>query len=149
MNIISPIKLIRKAMSKRKLMSSTPHCEIAARAAVMSLECYWHCGQWVFDDEHHGLQAEAFVCGMSEIITQALRDNDIDPKDVRDGFRLTFSPYAYPKHTHSLTWTGEAYDGNTYICDQNKMEGWLCPALFCYFDNAPEKLYFHTDRIEE
>ena len=58
---------------------------------MFTLQPYRYLGQWVFDDETRGLQAEAFVCGMSEIIDDVLVANGIDPVDVQDGFRLTFS----------------------------------------------------------
>jgi len=35
-----------------------------------------------------------------------------------------------------LTGTG----GNWYFCPQLNMEGWLCPALFRYFGEAPKRL---------
>lgn len=31
--------------------------------------------------------------------------------------------------------------GNTYYCEALDMEGWLCPALFKYFEEAPKNLY--------
>jgi hypothetical protein len=31
--------------------------------------------------------------------------------------------------------------GNWYFCEQLGFEGWLCPALFKYFDKAPPELY--------
>ena len=32
-------------------------------------------------------------------------------------------------------------DGNWYYSADLDAEGWLCPALFKYFDEAPEKIY--------
>ncbi len=31
--------------------------------------------------------------------------------------------------------------GNWYWNESLGMEGWLCPALFKYFDTAPERIY--------
>ena len=31
--------------------------------------------------------------------------------------------------------------GNWYYSPDLEKEGWLCPALFKYFDEAPEKIY--------
>lgn len=117
-------------------------------AVVMSLIPYRYHGMWVFDHEPTNARAEAFVCGMSEIIDQMLIDSGIDPHTVRDGFRLTFSGVAFPNHTHSLTWQRPEAGGNIYVCDQNKMGGWLCPALLWFFDKAPKKLYSRVDLID-
>lgn len=35
----------------------------------------------------------------------------------------------------------EEYGGNWYWCPQLELEGWLCPALFMYFEKAPTKLF--------
>ena len=97
--------------------------------AMFTLQPYRYLGQWVFDDETRGLQAEAFVCGMSEIIDDVLVANGIDPVDVQDGFRLTFSTTPLPDHTHSLTWDRKGEGGNWYRCDQTK--GLAGCALLC------------------
>jgi hypothetical protein len=31
--------------------------------------------------------------------------------------------------------------GNWYFSPQFQLEGWLCPALFKYFEAAPQKIY--------
>lgn len=116
-------------------------------AAVDALLCYRHHGQWVFDDERNGLQAEAFVCGMSEIIDRILSDNGIKPSSVHDGFRLTFSPFEFPNATHTLEWMRKEGSGNTYYCVETEQEGWLCPALMLYFNSAPPTLYARADKV--
>ena len=35
--------------------------------------------------------------------------------------------------------------GNWYASDDPPMEGWLCPALFRYFDKAPAELYVKAE----
>ncbi len=35
--------------------------------------------------------------------------------------------------------------GNWYQTDSPAMQGWLCPALFCYFDEAPGELYLKAE----
>jgi hypothetical protein len=37
----------------------------------------------------------------------------------------------------------EALQG--YRCDDPPMEGWLCPALFRYFEAAPPELYVKAE----
>ena len=116
--------------------------------AMFTLQLYRYLNQWVFDDPVRGLQYEAFVCGMSEIIDEVLVANDIDPVDVQDGFRMTFSTTPFPDHTHSLTWEREGDGGNWYRCDQTHQSGWLCPALFLYYPEAPKKLYARADKLD-
>jgi hypothetical protein len=115
---------------------------------MFTLQPYRYLDQWVFDDFTRGLVAEAFVCGMSEIIDEVLLESEIDPVDVQDGFRMTFSTTAFPDHTHSLSWErGDEESGNWYRCDQTNQSGWLCPALFLFFPKAPERLYARADKL--
>ena len=116
---------------------------------IQSLVPYYLHHQWVFDSDKHGLSEEAFVCGMSEIIDEVLTENDIEPRSVELGFRLTFGAKPWPKSTHRLTWIREEYDGNVYEIQLNSgetMQGWLCPALLCYFDKAPKEIYVSVER---
>lgn len=127
-----------------------PHAPaLGGQTCVRSIMPYRLHGQWVFDDKSVGLQAEAFVCGMSEILDQLLRDSGIDPKKVRNGFRLTYSPIPFPSHVYAIHWSHAEAGGNVYTCPQNGMIGWLCPALYKYFDKAPERIYFRADLLDE
>jgi hypothetical protein len=40
-------------------------------------------------------------------------------------------------------------DGNWYRSDEPPTEGWLCPALFHYFEQAPPELYVMAEPIDE
>ena len=57
------------------------------------------------------------------------------------GFRLLFSGSPFPGYEHELAWVSEEYGGNWYRWRDGNMEGWLCPALFKYFDAAPERIF--------
>tara|TARA_R110001592_G_scaffold114605_3_gene314569 strand:+ start:440 stop:1078 length:639 start_codon:yes stop_codon:yes gene_type:complete len=133
---------------------------------IRSIEPYMCHGEWAFDDDTTGLVQEAFVCGMSEILDFCLEDSGIDPEEVGDGFKLTFSKDKWPDSTHSLTWLGDSEGGNDYELDSEcrnltihnsdrrydvpeGMKGWLCPALYHYFDDAPEKIYLSVARKEK
>ena len=61
--------------------------------------------------------------------------------DAAQGFRLTFSARPFPGYTARLEWRREEYGGNWYYSQDYEMEGWLCPALFKYFKEAPPELY--------
>ena len=58
-----------------------------------------------------------------------------------DGFALYFSENPFPGFQVKLDWIREEYEGNWYHLDGTDKEGWLCPALFKYFDRAPENIY--------
>jgi Family of unknown function (DUF6717) len=105
--------------------------------AMMVIYPYRDCGDWVFDDEAAGLKREPFVFGMPEMI-------DIFVKDIpnaEQGFKLFFSANPFPGYAAELLWVREEFEGNWYRWERFGMEGWLCPALFKYFEKAPGKIY--------
>jgi hypothetical protein len=105
--------------------------------SIMVIHPYKDKGLWVFDDEETGLVKEPFVAGADiviDIMTGAI-------PDAEKGFNLIFSATAFPGHDLELEWRREDQGGNWYFSDKLGMEGWLCPALFKYFDQAPDKLY--------
>jgi hypothetical protein len=115
---------------------------------------------WVFDDERTGLKEEAFVLGMSEMITRVVEAKSI--RNAAKGFALTFDAVPFD-HDVALTWLspGEAAErlgqspsyfpeiGNWYrgsVLGQ-EMIGWLCPALFLYFNEAPKTIYAKAEPL--
>ena len=107
--------------------------------ALMIIQPYRHNGMWVFDDEDAGLAKEPFISGADDIIDRAVREKGIP--DAGEGFRLLFSAGQFPDYDLKLEWLREGDGGNWYQAEQFEMEGWLCPALFCYFDEAPGEIY--------
>ena len=108
---------------------------------ITIIEPYWHAGTWVFDDERVGLVREPFVSGIPEMIDDLVRDIP----DARRGFRLLFSPTPFPGAQRHLRWRREEFGGNWYATEQPAMEGWLCPALFRYFDAAPPEIFVRAE----
>jgi hypothetical protein len=94
-------------------------------------------GMWVFDDPDTGLHREPFVFGIDEIITRVVASIP----NAESGFRLLYSTSPFPGFMVKLEWRREEYGGNWYYYPQMDKEGWLCPALFKYFDKAPAELY--------
>ena len=47
----------------------------------------------------------------------------------------------FPRYDVKLDWVREGEGGNWYRSEEHQMEGWLCPALFKYFAEAPENIY--------
>jgi hypothetical protein len=94
-------------------------------------------GIWAFDDAQTGLVREPFVFGVPEMIDCLVADIP----NAKQGFKLLFSASPFPSYQAELTWIQEEYGGNWYSWQAHQMEGWLCPALFKYFVEAPLNLY--------
>ena len=111
--------------------------------AIQVISPYWHHGTWVFDDPDRGLTREPFVSGIPEMINALVADIP----DARGGFRLLFSSGPFPGYQKEFALSRREYGGNWYRCDDPAMEGWLCPALFKYFDEAPSKIYARAEPL--
>lgn len=112
---------------------------------------------WVFDDERVGLVREPFVESAGQIIDVVVEKLP----DAGEGFTLLFSSDAfmgYQKLLHHVTKAEhygdptlanlmephEEFGGHWYrLHDVVKphIDGWLCAALFKYFDKAPKHIY--------
>ena len=115
---------------------------------------------WVFDDERTGLKEEAFVLGMSEMISKVVEAKEIP--NATQGFALSFDAIPFG-HDVALTWlspseaaaalnyppTDIPVFGNWYRGDVRgqDMIGWLCPALFLYFEHAPKTIYAKAENL--
>jgi hypothetical protein len=109
--------------------------------SLMVIEPYWDGGTWVFDDEELGLHKEPFVAGVPEMIDHMVRDIP----DARQGCRVTFSAAQFPGWQYKLTWVKQEAGGNIYRLDRPRMQGWMCPALFKYFEHAPRQIYVKAE----
>lgn len=110
--------------------------------AILVIAPYWHAGTWVFDDPDRGLVKEPFVSGIPEMIDELVRDIP----DARAGFRLLFSATPFPGH-QSVFARHRSEFGGTWYRGGAGAEGWLCPALFKYFDEAPAELYAKAEPL--
>lgn len=111
----------------------------------MILKPYKYLGTWVFDDETTGLNKEAFVAGVPEILEGLLAANNIPLAEAEKGFKLTFSAVAFPGYQLCAIWEREEDGGNWYKEKETGAKGWLCPALFKYFESAPAALFIRAD----
>ena len=102
---------------------------------------YKHEGMWVFDDPGVGLTREPFVAGIDKMIDRLVASIP----NAEAGFRLLFSALPFPGYAVEIEWRREEYGGNWYYSPQFQIEGWLCPALFKYFEKAPPKLYVRAE----
>jgi hypothetical protein len=102
---------------------------------------------WVFDDQATGLKEEAFVLGMTQIISRLVTEKGID--NASAGFALHFSDEPFPDGDVVMQ-AGAPDMGGTWYSGQvmgEQMEGWLCPALFLYFATAPDRLYVKAEPL--
>jgi hypothetical protein len=104
---------------------------------IFAIKPYLWNGTWVFDDANVGLFREALVSGMPELIRLATQEAGIENPEA--GFVALFSRDPFPGASVELEWVREESGGNTYRW--RDQEGWLCPALFRYFQGAPRRLY--------
>jgi hypothetical protein len=102
---------------------------------------YRHNGTWVFDDERHDLVREPFISGADTLIDRAV--TDIPNAD--EGFNLIFSAGPFPGHQYRLERREAEFDGNWYYLAEFDAEGWLCPALLHYFEEAPEEIFVKVE----
>ena len=109
--------------------------------SLMVIAPYKHQGMWVFDDAAVGLSREPFIAGIDTMIDKLVAD----VPNAQNGFRAIFSASPFPGHTAKLEWRRGDSGGNWYYWDKYKMEGWLCPALFKYFETAPREIYVRAE----
>jgi len=112
--------------------------------AIRVITPYWSSGTWVFDDPEVELVREPFIEGVPAMIDDLVSNIP----EAREGFRLTFSGIPFPGNQRELGRLHEESGGYWYYSLEPELEGWLCPALFKYFDQAPEKLYVRADPLE-
>jgi len=112
--------------------------------AMMVIYPYREQYTWVFDDERAGLIREPFVQGVPQMIEALVADI---PNADR-GFRLLFSANPFPGYQAEMVWFKTEYGGNWYRWEAKNMEGWLCPALFKYFLEAPPKFYCKAEKLQ-
>lgn len=105
---------------------------------------YKYLNMWVFDDEKVGLIQEPFVSGADTLIDLITANI----ANAEEGFILVFSNNNFPNTDTVLEWKREESHGNWYYSKMFNIEAWLCPALYKYFDTAPQKLYVQIKAIQ-
>lgn len=98
---------------------------------------YWDSGSLVFDDPSVGLEGEPFVAGAD--VALGMLASGI--KGCEKKFTLLFSHLAFPGHQLVATRGKAESGGYWYRWDALGVDGWLCPALFKYFEKAPANIY--------
>jgi len=109
--------------------------------AINVIAPYKYEGMWVFDDARVGLLQEPFVSGADTMIDQVV--SSLPDPDA--GFLMTFSAHPFPGFMAKLVWVRAEFGGNWYRWEESGMEGWLCPALFKYFETAPAEIFVKVE----
>ena len=105
--------------------------------SILVIHPYKCQGVWVFDDPRVGLVQEPFVAGADTVLDRMVEGIP----DAAAGVTIFFSAQPFPGCQHEFVWRREELGGNWYYSHQYDMEGWLCPALFKYFDQAPQRIF--------
>jgi len=115
--------------------------------SIMMIHPYKRNSQWMFDDEDTDLKGEALVAGIDTMLD--ILTSDI-PKAV-DGFNLLFAGIPFPGFEIKIDRVpgsglpSDGSGGTWYRSEDYDMPGWLCPALFKYFEKAPEHIYVKAE----
>jgi hypothetical protein len=110
---------------------------------ILVIAPYWEedVGTWVFDDRSVGLEKEPFVEGIPQMIDKMVAKIP----NAHKGFRLLFSAKPFPGYQVAVDRQEPEYGGYWYSDIETSSRGWLCPALFRYFDEAPERIYVKAE----
>lgn len=111
---------------------------------IMVIHPYREHGTWVFDDPAVELKKEPFIAGVPELIN--ILTSTIP--NANSGFKLLFSSSAFPGYQFRLSRTISEHEGWWYLEEDLGMEGWLCPALFKYFKQAPKYIFVKAEPKE-
>ena len=102
--------------------------------SIYCIAPYKYHGQWVFDDPRVGLVREALVAGADTLLDKL--SNNAERATV------LFSANQFPG-SERLRLMRSDKTGSDYVHESGH-KLWLCPALFLYFDEAPDNLYIQV-----
>ena len=106
--------------------------------AINTIHPYLWNNMWVFDDESKDLDKEPLIAGADTLITRLV--------EGAQKCSVMFAQTEFPDADHLLTKIGPGIgNGTNYVYDisqEIKHHVWLCPALLCYFEVPPEKIFF-------
>lgn len=111
---------------------------------ILVISPYKRAGTWVFDDPAVGLEAEPFVAGIPEMMDRLV----VHLENAEAGFRCLFSA-PFPGAMVTLQRQHEELGGWWYFSSDYDATGWLCPALFKYFDTAPGQLFIRAEPLSK
>ena len=111
--------------------------------AIRVIFPYQREGVWMFDDAAVGLVQEPFVCGIPSMLEELVAGIE----GAQEGFALFFSDQPFPGYRLKVDRSEPEAGGTWYklSMDGKEIDGWLCPALFRYFAEAPATIYARAE----
>lgn len=106
---------------------------------------YKHNNLWVFDDINEELLKEELTMGMEKIIEHLT----YNLSNADHGFKCIFSNEPITDYDAILNHIDGENGGNWYKLKDTNMIGWLCPALYNYFNVAPKKIYLKIKALKK
>src|SRR5690606_40858794 len=94
-------------------------------------------GIWTFTDEERGLINEPFVGDTNRIIDELVRHIP----SAEEGVVFLFSAHDFPGRQVVFERRSPENGGWWYFSPNQEIKGWLCPALFKFFPEAPEYIF--------
>jgi uncharacterized protein (DUF433 family) len=117
-----------------------------ARGATIQNVVEWYGGvtseqsSGVLDFVAENLDAEAETIAIAYAESNS-RMRKADIQDAENGFALYFSGQPFPGVQMQIERVREEFGGYWYRHAETDDRGWLCPAMFKYFPEAPPSLY--------
>lgn len=112
--------------------------------SLMVIFPYKEGGIWAFDDAATGLVREPFVDAVNDFIDKMTEHIPA----AGSGVRLLFSAKPFPGYALSFTRVRDEFEGTWYSCNELEgRQGWLCPAMFKYFEVAPPELFAKAEPL--
>ena len=105
---------------------------------VFEIFPYDHHGMLVFDDVSVELVKEPFVEGTPEILYALCKQ--VGVQNPQKGFSLKFSEGEFDGFQAVAEKVALENGGCTYKLGE--ASGWLCPMLYKYFNEAPDRIFF-------
>lgn len=103
---------------------------------------YRYLDMWVFDDELRGIVQEPFINGADSILD--IWAKNLSSISTVNSFLILFSEKPFPDYQYEISWIRKEFEGNWYKFAELNMDGWLCPALFKYFNKMPNEIFIRT-----
>ena len=94
-------------------------------------------GLWVYDDENFNVREQPLVFGVDLVLEKMVEKVE----GIGDRLNLVFSCIPFPGSEHCLKFVREETEGFVYRWEDEKLQGWLSPALRNYYPQPPLKIY--------
>ena len=105
--------------------------------SIFSITVEKNNGVWAFTDKSRDLSNEPFVSGADLILDKLC----IEISAPFMKLNLIFADFPFPDHMFSFSKKLSESGGWWYSSVDFDIDGWLCPAMFKYFKEAPYNIY--------